>query len=86
MFRDQHQEYYAQKLIDSLKFSMIDMSFEWGYCKTHIIKTQSQIIQDCEALRWDRCPNPAIVSFSLFERLYQGIVGFYNTQSFQLVC
>ena len=42
------------------------MSFECGFCKTHIIKTQSQIIQDCEALRWDRCPNPDCTQLNIF--------------------
>lgn len=45
---------------------MVEMLFECGYCKTHIIKLQSQIIEGYEALRWDRCPNPNCHQLNLF--------------------
>lgn len=45
---------------------MVEMAFECGYCKTHIIKTQSQIIQDFEAIRWDRCSTPHCQKLNIF--------------------
>lgn len=66
MYRDSQQEYLAQQLLDSLRFSMVEMAFECGYCETHIIKTQSQIIQDFEAIRWDRCSNPHCQQLNIF--------------------
>jgi len=66
MYRDSQQEYLAQQLLDSLRFSMVEIASECGNCKTHIIKTQSQVIQDFEAIRWDKCLNPHYQKLNIF--------------------